>query len=353
MTQRLKSIIGITWKVGLGLFGIAAVVIGILIAETWYENSYGRAYWKDKTLSPDIVVRSFNNGRVRVWSKKTGRYITPKLMWVSGCPIRDSITVYCDVDGNRGYINCNTGAVVIDSKKVGYRHAWQFSEGRAFVVLPGYDSLSVIDHSGRIIVRNVAPFDKSYDYVYIDGVCKICFDDRCGLLSTDGTWVVRPEFFSIQTPNTFGYRIARNEHGYWLIDKDMKLVFDEPCEGIDYAIGHEEGEGTLYITRNHKKQLINYDGSIVEPFVIDGTYDLSYIIRYNSDDTSDYELVTDIVVYRVNGWEGLMNKQNGKIITPAIYTNFKMISKDLVRAELSMSYGDESVVMDKNGRVIK
>lgn len=37
MNAKLKTILGVTWKVGLGLFGLAAAVIGVLIANVWYE----------------------------------------------------------------------------------------------------------------------------------------------------------------------------------------------------------------------------------------------------------------------------------------------------------------------------
>ena len=135
MILSLKSILNATWKVGLGLLGLATVGIGILLAVVWYENTYGRAYWKDKSLSKNIQVHGFNNNCARIWDCRTASYILPKLRWVSSAPLRDSITVYCDTKGNRGYLNCNSGKIVIPAEKAAYRHAWQFSEGRAFVVL--------------------------------------------------------------------------------------------------------------------------------------------------------------------------------------------------------------------------
>lgn len=353
MKPTIKSILNLTWKVGLGLFGLAALGIGLLIAHSWYEDSYGRAYWKDKTLSKDISVHGFNNNRVRVWDKRTARYITPKLMWVSGAPDCDSITVYCDKDGNRGYINCNTGKIVIPAQKAKYNRAWHFSKGRAFVVLPGEDSLSVIDYSGKVVVKNIATYDYGYDYVFENGLCELRVNRMKGLFAADGTWAVEPKYYDIDYPNTFGYRIARNEDGYWLYDSDFKLVFSEPYDKLSYAIGRDEGTGTLYRTKNHVKQLVNYDGSIVEPFVIDDTYNLKYMTRYNEESENEYALDPDLVVYRVNDWEGLMDKHTGHIITPAIYIDFKMISKDLIKAELGMSYDDEAVVMDKRGHIVK
>ena len=349
----LKSILNLTWKVGLGLFGITALLIGILIAVEWYDDTFGRAYWRDEDLSKNVAVHVFNNNRVRVYNKKIGKYVTPKLKWVSGTPKRDSLTVYADKDGNRGYLNCNTGEIVIPAKTAKYRHAWHFSNGRAFVVLPREDSLSVIDAFGRIVARNVAPYQYGYDCVFDwSGLCELEVDDKTGLLGLDGTWAIEPKYYVVEYPNTFGYRLARNEEGYWLYDPDLKLVYSEPYDKLEFAVGHEEGTGTLYRTRNHIKELVNYDGSIVEPFVIDGTYNLRYMVKYNEDSEDEFVLDPDLVVYRIDEWEGLMNKHTGHLITPAIYTDFEMISKELIKAELSFR-DENAVIMDRNGHVVK
>ena len=351
--NNIKSILDATWKGGLGLFGLTALIIGVLIAIEWYDDSFGRYYWKDQTLSRNVDVHCFADYRVRVWNCKSASYTTPKLRWVSCAPKRDSVTVYADKDGNRGYLNCHTGEIVIPANKAMYRHAWVFSEGRAFVMLPDSDSLSIIDHDGKMIAKNVAPYQVGQDYVFDwSGLCELEKDGRTGLLALDGTWAIEPKYFSIETPNTFGYRLARNEEGYWLFDPDHKQVYSEPYDKLEFAIGHEEGTGTLYRTRNHIKELVNYDGSVVEPFVIDGTYNLRHMVKYNEDGEDDYALDPDLVVYRVDEWEGLMNKHTGRVITPAIYTDFEMISKELIKADLSYNDGN-AVVMDRSGHIVK
>lgn len=355
MNATLKRILDATWKVGLGLIGLAALAVGILVFTVWHEETRGRNYRYDKNLSKDIAVHSFNGNRERVWNRRTERYVTPKLRWVSGTPACDSITVYCDVHGNRGYLNCNTGEIVTPAEKARYRRAWQFSDGLAFVILPypEKECLSIIDHAGNILAKNVASYEEWYDYLFVDGLCMIRADGRYGLLSTDGTWAVEPKYYNIGLPNTFGYRIARNEEGYWLLDSHLDLAFPEPYDNLEYAIGRVDGTGTLYRTKHHVKQLVNYDGSVVEPFVIDDTYELKYVTRYNEDEPDEYALEPDVVVYRVDDWVGLMNKHTGKVITPATYMGFTMISKDLIRAELNQGSDTESVVMNRRGRIVK
>lgn len=351
MKATIKTILDRTWKIGLGLFGLAVFIISILITVEWYGDKYGRYPWRDVELSPYVEVHCFSNSQYRVWNSQQSSYVTPKLRWVANSQC-DSMTVYCDKDGYRGYLNCRSGEIVLSAAEFRYRHAWVFSEGDAVVVLPGEDSLSIIDYKGNIIAKNVAPYRYGYDYVFHDGICEFEKDGMTGLLALDGTWAIDPKYFEIEYPNTFGYRLARNEEGYWLFDSAFKKVFPEPFAKLEYAIGREEGTGTLYRSgKDHKKQLVNYDGSVVEPFVIDGTYDLKYKIRYNTD--CEYEFVlSDLVVYCVDEWQGLMNKHSGRPITPANYTGFEMISKELIRAELSYRDCNSSVLMDLNGHIV-
>ena len=352
MKTNFKSVLNLTWKVGLGLFGLSAFIIGILLVICWYEDNYGRSSWRDETLSQNVEVHGYHDGRVRVYNTGTKKYVTPKLEWVSGTPTYDSLTVYADKNGYRGYIDCNSGKIVLPANKVKYRHAWHFSKGRAFVVLPGEDSLSIIDAEGNVIARNVVPYDSDYDYVFNgSGLCELEVDGKYGLMGRDGSWAIEPKYYMIDYPNTFGYRLARNEEGWWLYDPELKLVYSEPYDNLEFACGHDEGTGTLYRTKNHVKQLVNYDGSIVEPFVIDGTYNLRYMVKYNEDSEDEYVLDPDLVVYRVDNWEGLMDKHTGRLITPAFYTDFEMISKELIKVELSYS-DDNAVVMDRTGRIV-
>lgn len=352
MNTTIKHILNLTWKVGLGLFGLGAVIIGILIFCVWHENTYGRAYWKDKTLSKNVIAKGYNNNRMRVWNSQTARYTTDKVCWVSGRPERDSITVYCDADGNRGFLNCNTGEITLPAEKFRYRRAWQFSKGRAFVICNDDDDegvLSIIDHEGNTVMTGL-PWIYGSDYVFDDaGLCWLKDrDGKCGILRTDGTWALEMKYQSINYANDEGYRTATDSSGMYIFDPSFNLVFPEPHEWIDYASGRD---GAVFVADKHQKKLVAYDGTVLEPFVIDSTYDLKYRTKYNEETVDEYELVFDILVYRVDGWEGLMDKKTGKPITPPLYQDFTMISKDLIEAQLCYECG--SVVMDRRGNIVK
>lgn len=345
MNTRIKPILNATWKIGLGLIGLAITGFVILLTSIWYEKSFGRAYWKDHELSKDIVVLGYNN-TVRVWNKATGKFTTGKLRWVSGTPERDSLTVFCTKDGKRGFLSVNTGRIVIPAW---YRKAWQFSEGLGAVLWD--DRVGFIDRENRPVIEYTIPYEKGEEYIFKGGFCVARYWDKdrfhYAAFSKDGEMVLDWNHTGIGNPNKDGYRVAVNEDGYWLYDRRFRKVFPEAYEYIALA----DGNTGIYVTRNHIKQLLDFDGNVIEPFVIDDTYQLKYITKPGAYEHADYELVPDIVVYRVGRWDGLMDARTGRIITGPDYWRFEMISKDLVRAQL----GDdcEGIVMNLRGQIVK
>lgn len=347
MNTTFKSILNTTWKVGLGLFGLAALAIGILIFSVWYEETRGRDYWNDTTLSANVKVEAYNNSTVRVWSKKEARYTTGKLRWVSGTPERDSLTVFCDKDGKRGYLNVNTGEIVIPAQ---YSKAWQFSEGLG-AVLGANNKIGFIDSDNHLVISYEIPYVKGFDYIFKDGSCVVKSWDidcwRYAVYGKDGYQILTWAYTLIDDPDENGYRVVANEDGAWLYDRYFNKVLPDCYDDVELARGRDG----VYVTKNHVKQFLDFDGTVIEPFVIDNTYRLQYMTKYNDEGADEYELVPETIVYQVNDWEGLMDARTGKVLTPAIYWRFEMASKDLIRAMLS--YSDESVVMDRRGHIVK
>ena len=347
MKTTFTSILNLIWKVGLGIVGLAVVAVGIILGIAWYQGTYGRSYWGDKTLKDEIIVESYYDRTVRVKNQKTGHYTTEKIRWVSDVPRRDSLTVYCDTEGKRGFLNVNTGEIAIRAQ---YRKAWQFSEGLG-AVLGDNDNIGFINSDNQLVIDCMIPFEKGMDYIFKDGFCIAAFWEidqyRYAVYAKDGSQVLGWNYTRIDEPDSKGYRIVANEDGYWLFDRYFNPVLPDRYDNIEVAQGNEG----IYVTKNHVKQLLDFDGTVIDPFIIDNTYMLSYLKEYNSYDTEEYELISDIVVYQVDNWEGLMDAHTGKIITPALYWSFEMISKDLIRARLG--YSDECVVLDRRGRRIE
>ena len=346
MNTKIKSILNVTWKVGLGLIGVGVAVFCIILAIAYYEGNYGRYEWRDRTLSEDVVVRAYNDNTVRIWNKATKKYTTKRIRWVSGDPCEgDSLTVFCDKDGKRGYVNVKTGRIVIPAQ---YSKAWNFSEGLAAVL--GKDScIGFIDKDNQLVIDYVIPLVNGMDYIFRDGYCLVMryVDgiDHYALYRKDGSLALNWSHTRIDE-SYGGYRVVGNEEGYWLVDDEFNKVFPDV---YDRVVRSKENNG-VYITKNHVKQLWAYDGTVIEPFVIDSTFRLEYDVMNEDGDGYSQVMVDDIMVYLVDGWEGLMDARTGRIITPARYWNIKMVSKDLLEAELG--YGSEGVILDRTGRVI-
>ena len=333
MRTNFKSIINATWKVGLGLIGAGVAVFTILLAIAFCESHYGRYEWRDRTLSKDVVVRAYKNNTVRIWNKSSKEYTTKKLRRVSGDPCEgDSLTVFCDMDGKRGYLNVKTGEIVIPAQ---YSKAWNFSEGLA-AVLGGDDCIGFIDKDNRLVIDFIIPYEKGQDYVFKDGYCSAMryIDDteHYALFRKDGSMALDWSHSRIEEPEN-GYRIVANDYGCWLLNSELNCVFPDAYDEISFA---DAIEG-VYVTKNHVKRLLSYDGAVLESFVIDNTYRLEYEVGNENGDANFRIMVDDVLVYMVDGWEGLMDARTGRIITPAIYWNFEMVSKTCLGLNLDMA----------------
>lgn len=352
MKINLKNVLNIAWKAGVSLIGVFVLILMVRFGLRWCYCFVERSEWRDKTLSANVVVRAYNSGKVRVYNKSTKQYTTSKLMWVSGTPRRDSLTVFCDLDGYRGFLNVNTGEIEIPAQ---YGKAWVFSEGLAAVVYGEKNRLGFINHNNELVIKDI-PYDPGYyDYLFKDGFCII---ERWDDIKEEDIYSVYSskrlskvgEYKELTSIDNSNHIIAKDDDGYWLLDSEYESVFDEP---YDYMEKVYDGDG-VFVTHNNVKQYFDYDGTLLEPFVIDGIERLKYVIglteadpEYDQNDIFEFE--PELVAYRVNDNYGLMNANTGKIITPAKYGDIYMISKELLRAEVKYN-NNESVLLDRNGK---
>lgn len=360
MKKILKEVLNAAWKVSVVLIGVFAILLALRIGQLLYRDYFGREKWNDKTLSCDVVVKAYSRDRYRVYNKKTKLYTTPKLRFVSGAPKRDSLTVFCDMDGYRGFLNVNTGEIVIPAQ---YGKAWQFSDGLAAVIYGDKNRLGFIDHNNELVIKDIPHDPGYYDYMFKDGFCVIeSWDD----INDENIYSVYSskklgkigEYKKLTNIDDNNHIIAKDNKGYWLLDREYNKVFDSPYEKLEEAYGING----VFVTGNWVKQLVDYDGNVLEPFVIDGTYRLSYVSGitdpyyeldgeyYNQANIKEFE--PDIMVYFVNDNQGLMNPNTGKIITLAKYGDISMISKNLIRAEVN-ELNIESVLLDRHGNEMK
>ena len=343
MNISLKQILAISWKTGLGLLGLVACCLAVVVTFAWIKDTYGRDSWYDKSLSETVDLHYFNDDTYRVWNRQTERYTTPRVKWVSGAPERDSLTVFCTKNGERGFLNIRNGEVIIPAR---YTKAWHFSEGLGAV--SGKDGkIGFINHDGESVIGFEIPYQQGFDYIFKNGFCivKAYREGRwsCAVYGKDGHLVLPWEYYDCSDPDPEGYRIFRNKEGEWLFDRNFELVFPQAYEDITFA---EEQKG-VFLTSGHIKILVDYEGHILEPFVIDNTLPLKYLVRYGDDGEDEYALVPEIVRYQVGYWEGLLDTRTGKPLTPPLYWSLEMISKDLILAKVDR--GEEGILLDKRG----
>ena len=318
-----------------------------LVGYALYEDAYGRDYW-DRKLSENVTLRSFSDNKWRVYNKQTGEYTTEKINWVSEAPETDSLAVYA-LPGKRGYININTGHIIIDAEANDYRKAWVFSDGLAAVMKDG--KIGFINDQNDVVI----PFQfdytdkcRMYDfgYVFHNGYCAMTdADGNLGLIDKNGNWVVEPEYDEIWAPHKSGYRVIVKDSKHGILDSTGTIIY--PAE-YGYISIIPDG---FVLNKGGKKWQVDFEGNTVQPFMFDNTYYLKYPIGYNECGDIEYAFA-DFVKYEVMSCYGVMNRMTGEPITPAIYSDINMLSKDLFEVQEYDSY-DWYLIDTKGNKISK
>ena len=316
-----------------------------LVGYALYEDAYGRDYW-DRKLSENVTLRSFSDNKWRMYNKQTGEYTTEKINWVSEAHETDSLAVYA-LPGKRGYININTGRIIIDAEANDYRKAWVFSDGLAAVMKDG--KIGFINDQNDVVI----PFQfdytdkcRMYDfgYVFHNGYCAMTdANGNLGLIDKNGNWVVEPEYDEIWAPHKSGYRVIVKDSKHGILDSTGTIIY--PAE-YGYISIIPDG---FILTKGGKQWQVDFEGNIVQPFMFDNTYYLNYPIGYNECGEIKYAFA-DFVKYEVMNSYGIMNRITGEPITPAIYSDINMLSKDLFEVQEYDSY--DWYLLDTKGNVV-
>lgn len=346
----LKKPFNFCWKTGAIVIGFALVVTLGVEAFNWIDEKLGLThyYWCDEALGENIEVRYFSDNRYAVYDGVTDKRLTPKLRWVSSVPERDSLTVFCDKEGKRGYLNVNTGKIVIDGQ---YNHAWHFSEGLAAVVTKN-NKVGFINYDNELVIPDVFDYVGNYDYIFKDGICVIydCESEKYGAIDMTGALRLPMEYSRIFKGGeglNYNTWYIRKDGKCGLVDENMNIIF-EPI--YDNIASYPEG-GFAYLTLNGIKQKVSFDGEVLEAFVIDEAWPMEYTADAASEEGNYTYIHPYLVEVVVNyGCHGVMDSRTGKIIVPAVYSDVMLISKDLIMVELN---GNEENNLVFNSKGVK
>ena len=350
----MKKFFKIVWKSLLAIAAVAVVFIGVVMLCAWHKHH--NDYYNERWLSEDVVVRYYYNKQEHwVYNDKLDKVMLKDVDNVVYANEGDSITVFFK-DNLRGFLNVNTGQVVIPAQ---YKKAWVFSEGVA-AVMNDSGEIGFINEDNEVVLPFVYDYRENMpiDYYFNNGFC-VMTDERgaCGMIDKEGNWAMEPRYDCIWKLYFGKYRIVKDGDKYGMIDENLQFVFPIEYDWIEFA--EDEHDGVL-LTKGYVKQHADYDGTIIDPFVIDDTENLYCMQRiepvvitdsYGDEElkTEDY-LLADYITYTVNGLCGVMHRETGDIILPPRFESIVMVSPTTFKAELDDI--DGYVLYDIHGKLV-
>ena len=356
MKQNMKTTIKGIWNVGwrallcLTALAVIGAVVLIFIA---YRQDMNKSY-TDTVLSENVSSYCYyRRDEICIYNQATRRHTLKGLQWVVKAQDKDSLTVFCR-KGKRGFLNVNTGKAVIKEQ---YRRAWVFSEGMAAVMKNG--KIGFINPQNETIL----PFEYDYsdrngmpiDYLFLDGYCTMTnAEGACGLIDRTGRWVIEAKYDCIWPPHKGKYRIVKDGGRYGLLDGNLKFIFPIEYDYIEYSDDYG-----VYLSKDGCKWQADYDGTILNPFVFDNTDYVHYASGSTSHQSTCEDVgfvdeltftLSDYLTYTVDGLCGILRRDNGKVVIPALYSQINMVSPTLFEA---LTTDDKRMFIDINGKSIE
>ena len=329
----MKTKILLAWRILVATGMIAILFVGGLITYEYlkkYKRDKARAYYSYRAKYSDNYEHEWHDGKVRLKSTKTGKYITPAFDNIYEGRASDTLTVFF-TENKRGFLDVYAGKIVIPAQ---YERAWIFSEGLGAVVKG--DKLGFINKSGELAIPLLfnwkSQSGEKGSFVFQNGYCTV-FDSsgKHGMINKKGEWVIQAKYDHINNPEN-GYRIVFNDGKYGLLNDNLEMVF--PLEYDKIAL---EKEGVI-VRNGSSQKLYDYDGKVVlQPFVYDSLHDLYYNSGKENESGDPIYAKSDYMSFFVGDNVGLIDK-NGHVVVPAIYREISAISNDLFSCRVA-EYG--------------
>lgn len=340
-----------TWKkifiIALCVIALAAIIIAGLVAYAYYDKN--RSYYYENSperVSENIVkIECYENGSYydRLKDLRTDKFTTPKLqhIFLNHDNTEDSLVVFRSTENRRGYLNTNTGQIVIPAQ---YDRAWNFSEGLAAVYKNGI--VSFITSTGEPAFPNTFPirYEDYYDEIsplFHNGLCVMrTLNNKWGLINTQGEWVVEPIYNSIYAPQ-LGYRIITDGKKYGLLTLDGKTAL--PLE-YDRIRPSSDNCGFVLVRDGFAREVDTNLQTII-PFVYDGLFALDYVADADHDDYN----ASKYLRYDICEWSGVMDIY-GNVIIPAKYYMVRIVNSNLF--EVEVTGGGERILFNAKGQPV-
>lgn len=353
MKTKVQKVWSVTWKTLAGIVLLMCVIGGGLLlnayVHSWdFRHRYGSESVEiiyPANASSFMVEYKWKN-YYRAIDATTGQKLTPKLQFIYTSFVPDTLTVFIDRKGKRGYLNAYTGKIAIPAQ---YEHAWIFSEGLGAVVKDG--KLGFIDHNGNWVVEPQFRYaGETMQYVFRNGLCTVKNQRGLfGVIDTKGEFVLEP-IYSLIRHTEKPYRLVEIEGQYGLFIDSLRQ-FAYACEYDRIALS-DEG---ITLTRNGRKWMVSHDlETVVYPFLFDeqGTFAV-YLDEEDDYGNRKHYAYQPIGYYQVHHRLGLLNRQTGLPITPAIYSDIQYVSPNLFDCEFACDHDGEHIFINAKGERIE
>ena len=309
----------------------AVVILAVVeLAVDYYRDNYTVYLRYTERISRNVEVHHFNRGIKKVFNTQTDRYTLDQIYWMSNPPEGDSLAVFSDIyrfdpASKRGYINIMTGEVVIPATE--YSRAWHFSDDVAAVVKDG--KVGFIDRQNNVVI----PFKFDYDpatediydfgYMFYDGYSIMTTAEGLfGIINKDGEWVVEPQYDQITGCDIYGWREVYNNGMVGLMATDGRIVYEPEYDYIMVT-----GFDAIVLAKEGLKWQEDSAGNVVKPLLYDYCKNLSYYV-YDAESEDYKELLSPYLLYTIDEKEGIMHKNTGEILSPAVYENVSIVGTD-------------------------
>ena len=264
-------------------------------------------------LNDDLVAYRTGDGKVSIKNEATGDITIKdiKLDWTQRSR-NDSLAVFCS-ENKRGYYNMYTGEIAVPAQ---FRRAWVFSDGLAAVQRNG--NIGFIDHQGNVVIDFRFPYHGNplTAFVFEDGHCVVAnAEGKCGVIDKTGQWLILPEY-------------------------EFVNAFKE------YAI----------VTKSGVTMQVSYDGKVLNSFVLDSVYELSYHEEERFENREgeveyvDKTIKTGLFSYCVGGRCGLMDGNCHRLTEP-LYSSIRAVNGHMFRATLLDGWSE--VILNAKGEVMR
>lgn len=187
-----RKVWSVTWKTLTGIVLLwLAIGGGILLDEYFHSWDFRHRYGSESVEryypanSSAFMIEHKWGSYCRTVDAATGKALTPKLHDIYIGFVSDTLTVFRDKNGKRGFLNAYTGEIAIPAQ---YEHAWVFSEGLGAVVMNG--KLGFIDHQGNWAIEPRFRYaGESVEYVFRNGLCTVKDSNGIfGLIDHEGNY---------------------------------------------------------------------------------------------------------------------------------------------------------------------